>query len=197
MRYQVLYANDFLFGEAFTTRPLALTDIANFLGMYSDSTVGKTLKNRHRNANPKFKGMIGVPEEDEIAEISGWIETSLENHNPLTPKAVMKRIRVQMHKTINEDALKKLLQRRRIAKTIQAKPEEAGRLNIDPEAIAKYRRKAAELIQDVPAALVFNMDESGMGPLHFRHVTKPRIHISAMYGFNTILPLLFATLLDF
>ena len=35
------------------------------------------------------------------------------------------------------------------------------------------------------------------GPLHFRCVSKPRIHISASYGFDTILPLLFATLLDF
>ena len=44
LRDQVLYANDFLFGEAFTTLPLALTDIANFLGMYSDATVGQIIR---------------------------------------------------------------------------------------------------------------------------------------------------------
>ena len=36
-----------------------------------------------------------------------------------------------------------------------------------------------------------------VGPLHYRFVTKPPYFISAIYGFDTILPLLFATLLDF
>ena len=35
------------------------------------------------------------------------------------------------------------------------------------------------------------------GPLHYRFVTKPPFFISAIYGFDTILPLLFAILLDF
>ena len=34
------------------------------------------------------------------------------------------------------------------------------------------------------------------GPAQFREVTIPRSHNSATYGFDTILPLLFATLLD-
>jgi hypothetical protein len=64
-------------------------------------------------------------------------------------------------KTLQLDSLRHWVRRNRQLKSIQGKPQETERLNSSDEAIDTYFQYLDQILQDFPAALVINLDETG------------------------------------
>ena len=91
-----------------------------------------------------------------------WITEAFQRRKPLTLSQVVGRLEAEKHKVVTTNSLQKTLTREKIAKTIIAHPEEAGRLLMNPDEITRYTTQAVAQLNNVPAALVFNMDETGI-----------------------------------
>ena len=163
LRDQVLFTHDFLLNKVSTLLPVTYVEISRFFMLNNDAIVGDII--RRGNNGHKFKGRIPTLDEDDLEAIRRWMDESLIEHSPLTLLDVVRKLAHFNHKTITTNALQKALKRDQIAKTITAYPEEAGRLLLKHSEVTRYIAEASTLINDVNAAFVFNMDESGVNDL--------------------------------
>ena len=160
LREQVLYAKDFFEDAEFDAVRITNAEIARFLGIPNDAVVSDIVR-RGDNDHMK-KGRIPMLTEKDLEAVSGWIAEAVQIHKPLTLAQVAARIEREKHKVVTTNSLQKTLTRAKIAKTIIAFPEEAGRLMMNPNEIARYTTQAVAQLNNVPAAFVFNMDETGI-----------------------------------
>ena len=121
------------------------------------SDILKRGDNKHVN-----KGRIPSLTEDDLEDIRKWIVDCIEDKDPLTLGDVVAILQEEKHKMVTVNAVQKALKRSGIAKTITAHPEEAGRLSLKYEEVARYTNEATTLLNNIPAAFVFNMDETGI-----------------------------------
>ena len=80
----------------------------------------------------------------------------------MTRKNVVARLRREKGKVITTEALKKAIKRRKLAKTIPARPDNKNRLKLDDADVQEHLMGMEATLANVPAAFVFNMDESGV-----------------------------------
>ena len=163
LRDQVLFPHDFLLNQVSTLLPVTYVEISRLFKLNNDAIVGDIIRRGHNGH--KFKGRIPTLDEDDLEAIRRWLDESLVEHSPLTLLDVVRKLARFNRKTITTNALQKALKRYEIAKTITAFPEEAGRLLLKHSEETRYIAEASTLINDVNAAFVFNMDESGVNDL--------------------------------
>ena len=124
LRKQVLFAKDFLAQQRFQIFPITNAEIAMFFGIH-DFVVGDIVK-RGDNGHEK-RGRLPSLNKTDLEDLRGWIETAIQEHNPLTLADAVEKLERQNHKTITKNAHQKVLTKVSIAKTITANPEGPGR----------------------------------------------------------------------
>ena len=75
---------------------------------------------------------------------------------------VVQEVFVRLWKRVPKNGLRIALKRRSVVRFIEATPIQACRLNLDNEEVRKFVENTEELLQNVPASFVFNMDETGI-----------------------------------
>ena len=158
LRKQVLFAKDFLAQQRFKIFPITNAEIARFFGIH-DFVVGDIIK-RGDNGHEQ-RGRLPSINQTDLEDLRGWIETAIQEHNPLTLADAVEKLERLNHKTITKNALQKVLTKASIAKTITANPEEPGRLAMSYLELVRYTTQAA-VLNDVPSENVFNIDETGI-----------------------------------
>ena len=158
LRKQVLFADDFLSDPRFRVLPITIAEIARFFGVH-DYIVGNIIK-RGDNGH-EAQGRIPALDNGDLRDIQNWIDGAVQQQDPLTLAQVVEMLDRLNNKTVTKNALQKVLTKAKIAKTIVAHPEEAGRMKLKHAEVARYIDEAAAL-NNVPAEFVFNMDETGI-----------------------------------
>ena len=69
---------------------------------------------------------------------------------------------VRLGKRVTKNGLRIALKRRSIVRFVEATPIQACRLNLDDEEVKQFMEDTEELLRDVPASFVFNIDETGI-----------------------------------
>ena len=155
---QVLFAKDFLSEPRFSILPIIHAEIARFFGVH-DYVLGNIIK-RGDNGH-EAQGRVPTLDGRDLQDIQNWIDGAVQQQDPLTLAQVVERLDRLNHKTVTKNALQKVLTKAKIAKTIMAHPEEAGRMKLKHSEVARYINDTT-VLNDVPAEFVFNMDETGI-----------------------------------
>ena len=80
----------------------------------------------------------------------------------MTLADVVHEVFVRLGKRVTKNGLRIALKRRSVVRFIEATPIQACRLNIDNEEVQQFMENTEELLRNVPASFVFNMDETGI-----------------------------------
>ena len=160
LREQVLHAKSCFAAQQFSLFPVTNAEITHFLCLNNDSIVSDIV--RRGDNGHMFKGRIGALDEDDIEAVRQWIDEAVESENPLTLSDVVVKLSLERGKNVTKNALRKVLTKSETAKTIVANPEEASRMRMNHVAVDNYMTTTPTLINNVHAAFVFNMDESGI-----------------------------------
>ena len=163
LREQVLFIKDFLDEEEWRGLSITNVEIARFLGINSDATVGDII--RRGDNGHEVKGRTPKLDPNDLVVVRGWIENSLRTNKPMTLHEVVNMIRIRLGKETTTNALQKALTKWEIAKTVDATPEDARRLQMDHETVAAYMNTTPGIINNIPASFVYNMDETGINEL--------------------------------
>ena len=83
----------------------------------------------------------------------------------MTLDDIVKKVFALRGKRVTKEGLRKALQRRKNVRFIPATPIQASRLTLDDEQVQRWMDTAEEILHDIPAAFVFNMDETGINEL--------------------------------
>ena len=157
LREQVLYPQT-LFDEEFPRHRISYAEIGRFFDNLNDAVGGYHQawgQQAHKErSHPTLTN-------DELTAVKGWIDAAYQRHDPMTLADAVAMVERIHHKVVTTNALQKALTRAGLTKTIIAHPEEAGRLFMRHDEIARYTTEAAAALNDVPAASVFNMDSLG------------------------------------
>ena len=158
LRKQVLFAHDFLSQQRFQLFSITNAEIARFFGVH-DHVVWDIIK-RGDNGDEQ-RGRFPRVDEIDYRDLRCWIDAAIQEHNPLTLADAVEKWQSLNHKRLTKNALQKALTKAGIAKTIIAHPEDAGRLDMSYQELARYITEAA-VLTDVPSEFVFNIDETGI-----------------------------------
>ena len=106
------------------------------------------------------QGRVPTLDGRDLQDVQNWIEDAVQRQDQFTLAQVVELLERLNNKTVTKNALQKVLTKAKIAKTIVAHPEEAGRMKLKHAEVARYINDAT-VLHDVPAEFVFNMDERG------------------------------------
>ena len=123
LRKQVLFAKNFLSAPQFSILPITNAEIARFFDDH-DHVVGKIIL-RGDNGH-EAQGRIPVLERRDFMDVQDWIDTTVQQKDPLTLAQVVEMLHDMNNKKVTKNALRKALARAKIAKTIKAYPEDEG-----------------------------------------------------------------------
>ena len=158
-RGQVVYAKIFVEDEAELEKDLPNTELARFFDVPHDQSIRAILKANDVDAT--FMGRKSKLSDADYDDITQWIATATADKNPLTLGDIVARL-LEKNRETTKEAVRKGLKRRDAFKIIEASPVNACRLRIDDEKVLRFHQTTEALLRDVPAAFVFNMDETGI-----------------------------------
>ena len=158
-RSQVKEAKAFVEDEANLEKELPISELMKFFDVQHDQTIRSILNSK--DGDGLYMGRKPNLSDDDYEEIGRWIAEATANKKPLTLADIVARL-LETNRVTTKDALRKGLGRRKIFKIIEATPVNASRLHIDDEKVQQFHNLAEVLLHDVPAAFVFNMDETGI-----------------------------------
>ena len=156
-RSQVWFAKVFVEDEADLEKDLPIAELMRFFDVPHDQTIRAILN--AKDVQAKFMGRKSKLSDNDFEEIKRWIAEATVNKKPLTLGDIVARLR-ETNRITTKDALRKAFKRRKQFKVIEASPVNASRLRIDDEKVQQFHATAEALLHDVPAAFVFNMDET-------------------------------------
>ena len=158
-RSQVWFAKVFVEDEADLEKDLPIAELMRFFDVPHDQTIRAILN--AKDVQSKFMGRKSKLSDDDFEDNKRWIAEATVNKKPMTLGDIVARLR-ETNRITTKEALRKAFKRRKQFKVIEASPVNASRLHVDDEKVQHFHTTAEALLHDVPAAFVFNMDETGI-----------------------------------
>lgn len=160
---------------------LSLQDIGDFFGRHK-TTIKEHLQKSY--TVPASPGRHSVLTHEEMEEIVTFINTRYAEHNPTTYDDILDLCLYLFHKTVLPDTLRHALCRHQSVRTVTGVPMERERVEVDPADIDTFYDELATLLQGIPGAFIFNIDESGVQEWTDAH--HIRVLVPAEYTNDTI-----------
>jgi hypothetical protein len=111
------------------------------------------------STNPE--GRNSLLSDSEMSKLGQFIYDRYENNNPASYHSVQHFVEEVLERIINIDTIRHIIRKFPDFKAIDGIPMEASRVFSDPQAIDAYYDRLTSILQDFPAALVINLDETG------------------------------------
>ena len=159
-RQQVIFAKDFVEGDDDVLQAVPNTEFAKFFDVPHSQSIRSVLNARHTGAT--YVGRPSALSDRDYSRIAKWVKIAAMRSRPLTLGDVVHEVFVRLGKRVTKNGLRIALKRRSIVRFVEATPIQACRLNLDDEEVKQFMEDTEELLRDVPASFVFNMDETGI-----------------------------------
>ena len=158
---------------------------AKFFDVSHSGSICSILKARDTRA--AFKGRPSKLTDDEYNQIANWIREAAVARRPMTLGVVSAKAFRVWRKWVTKDSLRKGLTRRGTVKHIEALPMQASRLNLADQDVQNFTTETERRLAQVPAAFLFNMDETGINEC--ANATRKRVVVhSDFQGTQTRYP---------
>ena len=174
-RKQVHYARRFVDADESLEKDVPNTELAKFFDVAHSETIRAILNTP--DVDYEYLGKPSILSDDNFKDIVGWVKQAALNQKPMTMNDVVAEVFRVKHKRVSVDALRMALKRRLTVKIITAIPTEACRLNVDDAQVQQFFQATEALMNNVPAAFVFNIDETGIN--RYANAKKKRVAVHA------------------
>ena len=138
-----------------------LKHFAAFLRVRSVSSVAAQL--RSTDDTHVVHGRIAHLTDEDVGAVVAWVNASVDDPRSLmTLDNIVERLWAERERLVTKECLRKHLSDAALTKTVTAFPMEVERLRVTADAMAAYFDTAERIVCGIPAAFVFNVDESGV-----------------------------------
>ena len=162
-RKQAHYAKRFVDADETIEKAVPYTELAKFFDVAHSESIRSILKTE--DTDYEYRGKPSTLSDQDFVDSMGWVRQAALDSKPMTLSEVVEKLSRVNHKHVSVDALRMALKRRKSVKFIDAIPMQASRLRLDDAQVQQFLERTEALIRDVPAAFMFNMDETGINPL--------------------------------
>ena len=162
-RKQVHYARRFVDADDTIEKDVPNTELAKFFDVAHSESIRAVLKTE--DTDREFRGRPSSLSDKDFDDILGWVRQAALDAKPMTLSQIVDTLARLNHKHVSVDALRMALKRRKSVKFITAIPIQACRLRLDDASVQRFLARTEALIRNIPAAFMFNMDETGINPL--------------------------------
>ena len=108
-------------------------------------------------------GRIAHLTDEDVGAVVAWVNASVDDPRSLmTLDNIVERLWAERERLVTKECLRKHLSDAALTKTVTAFPMEVERLRVTADAMAAYFDTAERIVCGIPAAFVFNVDESGV-----------------------------------
>ena len=168
---QVHFARRFVDADESLEKDVPDTELAKFFDVAHSQSIRAVLSTP--DVDYKYLGKPSVLSDDDFKDITDWVKQAALNNKPMTLNDIVAEVFRVKRLRVSVDALRMALKRRNKTKVITAIPTEASRLNIDDAEIQGFFQATEALMHNVPAAFVFNIDETGIN--RYANAKKKRV----------------------
>ena len=170
-REQVLFASDFLEAEDDQAERVPKSELGKFFDVPHTGSICSILKARDTGA--AFKGRPSKLTDEEYDQIANWVREAAVAKRPMTLGDVAAKAFRVWRKRVTKDSMRKGLTRRGTVKHIEALPMQASRLNLTDQDVQNFMTETERRLAQVPAAFLFNMDETGIN--EYANATRKQV----------------------
>ena len=184
-RQQVIFAKDFIEGDDEVLQAVPNTELAKFFNVPHSQSIRSVLNARATGAT--YVGRPSELSDRDYRRIAKWVKIAARRSRPMTLADVVHEVFVRLGKRVTKNGLRVALKRRSVVRFIEATPIQACRLNLDNEEVQQFMENTEELLRNVPASFVFNMDETGIN--EYQNAKKKQVVVhNGFVGDKTMYP---------